>query len=97
MMAVRGCGFTLDALPFEFKDGTSLQRVNKIDAANDFLTLDFMIVGVNLESAWAGRVQMPMADRHVWVVSREGLISMKAQAARPQDLMDIQNLKDLDR
>lgn len=65
--------------------------------ANDLLTLDFMIVGAHLESAWSGRLRMPMADGHVWVVSREALIGMKALAARPQDLMDIQNLKDLDR
>jgi hypothetical protein len=30
-------------------------------------------------------------------VSREALIGMKARAARPQDIMDIQNLKDGDR
>jgi hypothetical protein len=31
------------------------------------------------------------------VVSREALIAMKAMAARPQDVADIQNLKDGDR
>jgi hypothetical protein len=33
----------------------------------------------------------------VTVVSRDALIGMKARAARPQDIMDIQNLKDIDR
>jgi predicted nucleotidyltransferase len=44
-------------LPFEFKDGTEVQRVNKVDED----------------------------------------IAMKARAARPQDIMDVQNLKDIDR
>jgi hypothetical protein len=30
-------------------------------------------------------------------VSREALIGMKARAARPQDIADVQNLRDIDR
>ena len=58
------------------------------------MTLDFMIVDANLESAWADRLVLPFGERHVSVVSRDALIAMKARAARPHDLMDIQNLKD---
>jgi len=95
--AVREKGFTLDALPLEFKDGTEGHRVNKIDPAGMLMTLDFMIVDANLESAWADRLVLPFGERHVSVVSRDALIAMKARAARPHDLMDIQNLKDGDR
>lgn len=95
--ALRDRGFTLDALPLEFKDGTSVLRVNKIDPAGDLMTVDLMLVDKNLESTWASRVRLPFGDGQVSVVSREALIGMKARAARPQDVMDIQNLKEGDR
>jgi hypothetical protein len=95
--AVSARGFTLAALPFEFKDGTEVQRINKVDAGGDLLTVDFMLVDRHLEAAFSTRRRLPLADRHVTVVSREALIDMKARAARPQDLMDILNLKELDR
>jgi hypothetical protein len=97
MAAARARGFTLEALPFEFKDGTEVRRVNKVDAAGDLLTVDFMLVNGNLETVWNSRLHLPFGDRHIVVASRDALIAMKAQAARPQDLMDIANLKDLDR
>jgi hypothetical protein len=97
MSAVRGRGFTLPALLFEFKDGTTLQRVNRVDEAGNLMTVDFMLVDRNLESAWASRTRVPFADGEVAVVSREALMAMKAQAARAQDLADIQNLKEGDR
>jgi hypothetical protein len=97
MEAVRSLGFTLEALPFQFKDGSELQRVNKVDAAGHLMTVDFMLVDPNLEPVWNSRTRLPFAEGQVAVVSRDALIGMKARAARPQDLMDIQNLKDLDR
>jgi len=95
--AVARVGFTLRALPMEFKDGTEVQRVNKVDADGNLMTVDFMIADANLTAAWASRVRLPFADGVVSVVSREMLIGMKARAARPQDLADIQSLQDLDR
>jgi predicted nucleotidyltransferase len=97
MAAVRAIGFTLEGLPFEFKDGTQLQRVNRVDAAGNLMTIDFMLVDRNLESVWQSRARLPFDGGAVSVVSREALIGMKARAARPQDIMDIQNLRDLDR
>jgi hypothetical protein len=97
MAAVADRGFTLEGLPFQFKDGTQVQRVNKVDAAGNLMTVDFMIVDANLESTWSTRARLPFGDRQVAVVSRDALIGMKARAARPQDIMDIQNLKDIDR
>jgi hypothetical protein len=47
--------------------------------------------------AWASRSPLPLGTERVVVISREALIAMKALAARPQDLADIQNLKDGDR
>jgi hypothetical protein len=95
--AARDRGFTLEALPLEFKDGTEVQRVSKVDPSGNLMTLDFMLVDANLEQAWASRIVLPFGDGRVSVVSRDALIGMKARAARPQDIMDIQNLKDGDR
>jgi hypothetical protein len=97
MAAARTCGFTLEALPFEFKDGTSLQRVSKVDVQGNLATVDFMLVDRNLEPAWAGRARLPFEGGDIVVVGREALIAMKALAGRPQDIADIQNLKDVDR
>jgi hypothetical protein len=68
-----------------------------LDQAGNLMTVDFMLVDRNLEPAWAGRVRLPFGERTVGVVSREALIAMKAWAARPQDLADIQSLKEGDR
>ena len=73
-----------------------------LDAANieirpRRMTLDLMIVDKNLEEPWASRVRLPFGQGQVTVVSRDAFIGMKARAARPQDVMDIQNLKDGDR
>jgi hypothetical protein len=95
--AIRTAGFTLAAFPFEFKDGSEVQRVNKVDAAGNMMTVDFMLVDKNLEPAWTSRMRLPFAERQVVVVARDALVAMKARAARPQDLADIQNLKDIDR
>lgn len=97
MEVVRSRGFTLEALPFEFKDGTELQRMNKVDPSGDLLTLDLMVVDESSIAIWNSRTRLPFGDGEVVVVSRDALIGMKARAARPQDLMDIQNLKDIDR
>jgi hypothetical protein len=97
MAALHVGGFTVQGLPFEFKDGTRVQRVNKVDAAGNLMTVDFMMVDENLEAIWKTRRRLPFADREVTVISRDALIGMKGRAARPQDLMDVQNLKDIDR
>jgi predicted nucleotidyltransferase len=97
MAAARTCGFALEALPMEFKDGTTIQRVNKVDKDGNLMTVDFMLVDRNLAPAWESRRRLPFGGEHVVVISREALISMKALAARPQDIADIQNLKDGDR
>ena len=95
--AARGRGFTLEASPFEFKDGTELRRVSKMEPPGELLTLDLMIVDKNLRPAWESRTRLSFGGGQVSVVSRDALIAMKALAARPQDAMDIQNLKGIDR
>jgi hypothetical protein len=97
LTAVRALGFRLEALPIEFKDGTEVRRINKVDADGNHMTLDFMLVDNNLQVPWESRVRLPFGAGSVVVVSRDALIGMKARAARAQDLMDIQNLQEVDR
>ena len=89
-------GFDLRALPLVFRDGMQLQRVSRAESGS-LLTIDLIVVDANLESAWASRRKLATGDRALWVISREALIAMKALAARPQDIADIERLKEIDR
>jgi len=42
-----------------------------------------------------GRETILSDERSIKVVSRDGLIAMKLAAARPQDVIDVQRLKEL--
>lgn len=88
--------FGIEALPMTFSDGLEIRRVVKAEGT-DLLTLDFLLVNVNLEPVWASRQRVLTERGEVWVVSRQGLIQMKAWAGREQDLADIRRLEELDR
>jgi len=89
-------GFTVAAMPMRFSDGMQLRRVTRI-AGDEALTLDLLLVEGWLTYAWESRVSIETERGTVTVVSRAGLIRMKAAAGRPQDLADIQRLQELDR
>ena len=92
----RGLGFDLPAMPMRFADGLEIRRVSKI-VDDDTLTLDLMPVNDNLAPIWADRIELETEFGSVWVVSRDGLIQMKAWAGRDQDQADIRRLRELDR
>jgi hypothetical protein len=94
--AARLCGFTLESLPMDFKDGTELRRVSKL-AGSEHLMVDFMLVSEQLQPAWDSRKRIPFEGGVLSVISRDSLIAMKIAAGRQQDLLDVENLKDLDR
>jgi hypothetical protein len=89
-------GFSIEALPMTFHDGTEIRRLSK-PAVGALLTLDLLLVTANLEPAWASRLRLPVDRGEIWVVGREALIQMKTAAGRPQDLADAQRLSELDR
>src|SRR5262249_59990666 len=92
----RARGFGVEALPMRFSDGLQVRRVTKTHG-DDLLTLDLLLVDANLEGVWTSRQQVRTERGDIWVVSREGLIQMKAWAGREQDLADIRRLRELDR
>ena len=92
----RARGFSIEALPMSFQDGTEIRRVSK-SAPGSLLTLDLLLVTANLEPAWSSRLRVPVEGGEIWVVGREALIRMKTAAGRPQDLADAQRLLEIDR
>jgi hypothetical protein len=96
LAVARARGFVVEGDPLRFEDGTVLRRANKFEGA-DFLTLDLLLVGESLRPAWASRIEVGSERGPIRVVSREGLIRMKAAAGRPRDLADVVALRDLDR
>jgi len=88
--------FGIEALPMRFSDGMEVRRMTKVDGA-EMLTLDLLLVNPNLEPVWTSRERVPTERGQFWVVSRQGLIQMKAWAGRAQDLADIARLQELDR
>jgi hypothetical protein len=89
-------GFGVEALPMRFGDGLEVRRTTKVETP-DMLTLDLLLVNDNLEPVWVSRERVSTERGDVWVVSRHGLIDMKAWAGREQDLADIRRLRELDR
>ena len=66
--AVRPLGYTLEALPMEFRDGMQLHRVSKvIDRA--LMTVDFILVNANLETVWRSRHRRAIEGGELSVVS----------------------------
>lgn len=96
LSTVRPLGFTFEALPITFQDGMKLRRVTKI-AGNEALTLDLILVDAHLEPVWRTRSPVATEVGVVKVISREGLIQMKTEANRPQDIGDIIRLIEQDR
>jgi hypothetical protein len=94
--AVRGCGYTLEAVPMRFSDGMELERVSKI-VVDELMTVDFLLVNQNLESIWQSRLQLAIENASLCVISRQALIAMKTSAGRPIDEHDVIQLCGQDR
>jgi hypothetical protein len=87
-------GFDIPASPMTVREsGLSVQRVTKIQAS-DTLMLDLLLVHPALVEVWDSRLQVHTPEGPLWVVSREGLIRMKAAAGRLRDLADIEALEE---
>jgi hypothetical protein len=89
------CGFTLESLPMDFASGVTVQRFTKVIEGQPFM-LDALLVPP-LENVWAARQSAEFEGGTLWVVSKEGLISLKLAAGRPQDIADVQRLEEISR
>lgn len=84
-------GFVFEALPMTFSSGITVHRLTKIVDGIP-LMLDILEVNKALAPIWSDRVRVSWQGGEVQVVSRDGLISLKTTAGRPQDLVDLQKL-----
>jgi len=86
-------GFTIEALPMTFaSSGITVHRVSRL-VGTQILTLDIVDASGLLAPVWNTRERFDTARGPVWVVSRQGLITMKLAAGRPQDLADLAQLE----
>ena len=86
-------GFTLEALPMTFSaSGITVHRVSQV-AGSQLLTLDIIDGSGPLASVWATRERIETERGPIWVVSRQGLVTIKLAAGRPQDLADLSRLE----
>ncbi|HEY4182372.1 MAG TPA: hypothetical protein VGM90_36315 [Kofleriaceae bacterium] len=95
------CGFDIPARKMIFKQGTpqeqEMHRLSKIDPEDGALMpVDFLLVVKLFETVWNSRLSVEYLGRKIKVVSIEGLVTMKTISGRPQDLRDIELLKNPD-
>ena len=88
-------GYTIPAQQMTFAAGAvEIRRVTKIDSTSrDLLSLDLLLVTPATESAWQTRTRVRWERGEVWVVSRQGLISLKRLRGSGQDQDDIRRLE----
>ena len=81
-------------IPFRQPDGGTREifRISKAVDSNLY-TLDLMLCTGSLTEQWENRQLMILDGQEIKVVSREGLIKMKREAGRDQDLVDIKRLE----
>ena len=86
-------GYDIRGLDISFKERTvEIRRVSKV-VGEEVISLDLLLVTSHVEDVWQTRELIEFMGESLVVVSREGLIKMKRQAGRPQDLADIQRLE----
>lgn len=86
-------GFTLEALPMTFSSsGITMHRVSRIDNGK-LVSLDVLESAGPLAAVWESREKVETERGPIWVVSRQGLVTMKLAAGRPQDLADLAQLE----
>lgn len=80
----------------DFASGITIQRFTKLIDGNP-LMLDALLVAGPLDGAWRDRQTAEIEGGRVHVVSRDSLIALKLAAAGPQDLVDVQRLREAHR
>jgi hypothetical protein len=94
LQAAAEVGYDIRGFDISFKDrSVEIQRVSRI-VDREVISLDLLLVTPEVEDVWANRRRIDFLGMSLYVVSRDGLIKMKKQAGRPQDLIDIDKLED---
>jgi len=95
----RGLGYAIPAEPMTFAAGAvPIHRVTKIDSVlHDLLSLDLLLVTPATEGVWRTRVRVRWERGEVWVVSKQGLVTLKRLWGSGQDQDDIRRLEEDER
>ena len=96
MEIAKALEYSIRGLDMTFAKGAvEIRRVSKIDKQTGrVLSLDLLLVTPEIRPVWESRVEADWEGGILSVVSREGLISLKMMRGSPQDLADIQGLKE---
>lgn len=90
--ALRPLGYLFPALPMTFGKGTgrerSVQRVTKV-VGEEHLVIDLIAAAAAFEGLLDDRLEVPLPEGPVCLVSLRSLATMKRLAGRPQDLADL--------
>lgn len=94
----RGYNLRAGIIPFNVgeKSESRIYRISKA-SGEDILTIDLVFVSPIMEDVWETREIVSVEDYKINVVSLSGLKKMKRLAGRPQDLVDLEQLEDLER
>jgi hypothetical protein len=89
-------GYVIRGLDMTFSNGAiEIPRVSKIDSkSGQVLALDLLLVTTPIQAVWNSRVEAVWETGTLSVVSRDGLISLKALRGSPQDVADIAALRE---
>lgn len=97
MAALQRAGFTLRAGPIPLGAKTPfpqvLHRATKV-VGSSHLTVDLLEVSPSYRAAWDSRMALRWRGRDLSVVSRSGLMDMKAKSTRLKDQADIEALNE---
>ena len=90
--------YWLEGLPMSFhNEQIEIRRISKIDDETGFvLMLDLLLVTPEITDVWKSKLEKPLENGTVSVVSREGLIKLKTLSGRMQDKADIERLTELE-
>ena len=96
--SARRLGYVIEAKPMVPAGGEiEIRKLSKVDPdTNDLLSLDLVVVTSAVADAWETRQSVEWDEGVLTVVSREGLITMKAIRNSGQDRDDIRALEGQD-
>jgi len=95
LACARDLDYSIPADPMRLAGGAvEIRRVTKIDAASgDRLSLDLLLVTPAIDRVWRERTRVRWERGELWVVSRQGLVSLKRLRGSGQDQDDIKRLE----
>jgi len=94
-VVVERLGYTFRGKPVSFDKGAmEIRRFTKIDPKDgEALMLDLLLVTHASEQVWETRQKTNWRGADLWVVSPQGLITLKSGRASHIDLADIEHLR----